>query len=88
VKLARRTGRFPQLVDSKSCLNIAFLADSPGFRDRTLAIALRQSLIRHSLTSWAIALGIEPLPSGSASMKICASRTYERVVGLTVQGSE
>jgi|SRR5258708_3152495 len=32
--LARRTGRFPQLVDPRSSVNGLFLTGSPGFRPR------------------------------------------------------
>jgi hypothetical protein len=36
VEVARRTGRFPQLVDRRSSVNGLFLTGSPGFREVSL----------------------------------------------------
>ena len=48
IGLARRTGRFPQLVDPRSCVNGLFLTGSPRFRefqseDRRSLCRLKQS---------------------------------------------
>jgi hypothetical protein len=42
--MARRTGRFPQLVDPRSSLNGLLLTGSPGFRE--VSLEERRSLCR------------------------------------------
>ena len=42
--MARRTGRFPQLVDPRSSVNGLLLTGSPGFRE--VSLEERRSLCR------------------------------------------
>ena len=67
-ELARRTGRFPQLVDSRSSVNGLLLTGSPGFRE--VSLEERRSLCRlwPQSSSWTVrgAVGL-PLPGSRAA---------------------
>jgi len=43
-ELARRTGRFPQLVDSRSCVNGLLSTGSPRFVDRQVGVLAPQGV--------------------------------------------